>query len=181
MVVMMTMWWRWCSVVVLMTMMMAFGDGGDGWCWWICDGVEWDGVVMKVVMMVGYEWPEFGQRRRRWPENMERRSEAVDGVAKCREGWVGRGSSVGADDDGVVLGVVMLWWRQRWWWAWDMVVIGVVVEARGGGDRIDWWVRSIFGLGRKTHRKTFSATADGGRRWGGGSGTRRKILGEKEK
>ncbi|GJT72397.1 ribonuclease H-like domain-containing protein [Tanacetum coccineum] len=44
------------------------------------------------------------------------------------------------------------------------------VEARGGGDRIDPLVRTLFGLGRKTRRKSFPAAADGGLRWGGGGG-----------
>ncbi|GKA81934.1 hypothetical protein Tco_0788682 [Tanacetum coccineum] len=41
------------------------------------------------------------------------------------------------------------------------------VEARGGGDRIDPVVRSIFGLGRKTRRKSFLVAGGGGD--GGGS------------
>ncbi|GJZ90400.1 hypothetical protein Tco_0662327 [Tanacetum coccineum] len=114
MVVMMTMWWRWCSVVVLMTMMMAsFGDGGDGWCWWICDGVAWDGVVMKVVMMVGCD---------------DGRDEVVavvgvavveghdgEGVAVTRWYWWGDDGEAGDDEVKVMMaetiGVV---WCDRW-------------------------------------------------------------------
>ncbi|GJS55440.1 putative ribonuclease H-like domain-containing protein, partial [Tanacetum coccineum] len=51
---------------------------------------------------------------------------------------------------------VVVWWQR--------------VEARGGGDRIDPLVRTLFGLGRKTRRKSFPAAADGGLRWGGGGG-----------
>ncbi|GKG42164.1 hypothetical protein Tco_0476462, partial [Tanacetum coccineum] len=49
-----------------------------------------------------------------------------------------------------------LWWR-RW-----------VVEARGGGDRIDPGRIHIFiilGLAGKSRQKSFSAVVGGGRRW----------------
>ncbi|GKE87451.1 hypothetical protein Tco_1564926 [Tanacetum coccineum] len=39
------------------------------------------------------------------------------------------------------------------------------VEARGSADRVDRLMRSIFGFGRKTRRKSFPAAAGGGRRW----------------
>ncbi|GJR07747.1 hypothetical protein Tco_0790399 [Tanacetum coccineum] len=41
------------------------------------------------------------------------------------------------------------------------------VEESDMGDRIDRVVRNIFGVGRKSHRKTFPVTGGGGRRWGG--------------
>ncbi|GKG27922.1 hypothetical protein Tco_0406249 [Tanacetum coccineum] len=40
------------------------------------------------------------------------------------------------------------------------------VKESDMGDRIDRVVRSIFGVGRKSHRKTFPVTGGGGRRWG---------------
>ncbi|GKF05482.1 hypothetical protein Tco_0036150 [Tanacetum coccineum] len=50
---------------------------------------------------------------------------------------------------------------------------GVVEVARGASgivDRVDRLRRNLFGVGRKTHRKTFPVTGGGG--GGGGSGGR---------
>ncbi|GJV91047.1 retrovirus-related pol polyprotein from transposon TNT 1-94 [Tanacetum coccineum] len=52
----------------------------------------------------------------------------------------------------------------------DVIGCMVRVEARGGGDRIDPLVRTLFGLGRKNRQKSFPAAADGDLRWGGGGG-----------
>ncbi|GJW04380.1 hypothetical protein Tco_1563236 [Tanacetum coccineum] len=48
-----------------------------------------------------------------------------------------------------------------------MAVVGWRVKESDGGDRIDPVVRNIFGVGRKSHRKTFPVDG-GGRRQGGG-------------
>ncbi|GJT72382.1 hypothetical protein Tco_1031668 [Tanacetum coccineum] len=51
--------------------------------------------------------------------------------------------------------------------------VGVVVAARGCGDRIDRLMRNTFGLGRKTRRKTFpaaTAAVVAGMLAGGGGG-----------
>ncbi|GJQ89502.1 hypothetical protein Tco_0000641 [Tanacetum coccineum] len=75
----------------------------------------------------------------------------------------GDGGHSGDDDNGDVMMMMMM--------AATVVVNGGGyrrVAARGGGDQIDRLMRNLFGLGRKTHRKTFPTTADCGRRWGGG-------------
>ncbi|GKA13167.1 hypothetical protein Tco_0692813 [Tanacetum coccineum] len=52
-----------------------------------------------------------------------------------------------------------------WWWrgfgGGDGGVIRRVEES-DMGDRIDRVVRNIFGVGRKSHRKTFPVTGGGG-------------------
>ncbi|GKF12036.1 hypothetical protein Tco_0049962, partial [Tanacetum coccineum] len=59
-----------------------------------------------------------------------------------------------------------------WWRGEEMEVVTVGwrrwrVEESGCGDRIDPVMRSVFGVGRKSHRKSFPVAGDGG---GGGGG-----------
>ncbi|GJT40005.1 hypothetical protein Tco_0939870 [Tanacetum coccineum] len=53
--------------------------------------------------------------------------------------------------------------KKMGWWKWRVGESELV-------DRIDPVVRNIFGVGRKSHRKTFPVTGGGGRRWGGVAG-----------
>ncbi|GKE72021.1 hypothetical protein Tco_1530093, partial [Tanacetum coccineum] len=88
------------------------------------------------------------------------------------------------DDDGGV-GVVMMTTVVVWWWVRAVgddegddgdsgVAVAVAVsggegvEARDMGDWVGWVMGTIFGLGRKSRQKRFSAAASGGgagRRW----------------
>ncbi|GJU27067.1 hypothetical protein Tco_1165688 [Tanacetum coccineum] len=49
----------------------------------------------------------------------------------------------------------------------DKMMMRWRVEESGCGDRIDPVMRSVFGVGRKSHRKSFPVAGDGG---GGGGG-----------
>ncbi|GJU36355.1 hypothetical protein Tco_1184709 [Tanacetum coccineum] len=71
----------------------------------------------------------------------------------------------GHEDDGDGLKVVLevIWWGGRVTAAGG--VVGSRVTASDSGDRVDRVSGSIFGVGRKTRRKSFPAAGDGG---GGG-------------
>ncbi|GJV63177.1 hypothetical protein Tco_1474005 [Tanacetum coccineum] len=80
-------------------------------------------------------------------------------MATAAEEWRLAGHDEGGGDDEV--GVVMAVW----------VGFGGGVAARGSGDRVDPVERRLFGVGRKTRRKS-----GGGRRWPGHMGEREHCI-----
>ncbi|GJR84020.1 RNA-directed DNA polymerase, eukaryota, reverse transcriptase zinc-binding domain protein [Tanacetum coccineum] len=79
--------------------------------------------------------------------------------------------------DGGICGASV--WRQQWMRRWCWCRGGYdggyrQVAARGGGDRIDRVMRNVFGLGRKTRRKSFPVA-------GGGAGAAVVVAGKRER